>query len=176
MKTERGITLTSLLVYIMGVLIVTGILAVIMTSFEGNIKKINDEGKNNVEVDKFNIYFLKEVKKQGNDVDTISDKEILFTSGNKYIFKQDDNSIYLNNDIKIAENIEKCKFKDEIVNGKTVITVTIKAKNEEERVIEYVLSNEAYYSPYEDENSYVYEENNNISTTSNINSTSDFNI
>lgn len=153
MKSQRGVTLTSLATYIMLVLIIVGILATITANFRNNIKEINKEGTNNSEIDKFNIYFLKEVKKQGNEVEAISDNEILFTMGNKYTFK-DDNSIYLNDNIKIAENIEKCVFSNSLVDGKKVITVIIKANNAEEKTMEYVLSNEAYSSSYEDENDY----------------------
>ncbi len=154
MKSQKGITLTSLVIYIVLLFVIVGMLATVTASFRSNIKEINKEGTKNTEIDKFNIYFLKEVKKQGNEIDKISDNEILFTMGNKYTFK-DDNSIYLNDNIKIAENIEKCSFSNNLVNGKTVVVVTIKAKNSEEKEIEYVLNNESYSSPYEDENSYV---------------------
>ena len=154
MKSQKGITLTSLVIYIMLLFVIVGMLATVTASFRSNIKEINKEGTKNTEIDKFNIYFLKEVKKQGNEIDKISDNEILFTMGNKYTFK-DDNSIYLNDNIKIAENIEKCSFSNKLVNGKTVVVVTIKARDSEEKEIEYVLNNESYSSPYQDENSYV---------------------
>ena len=154
MKSQKGITLTSLVIYIMLLFVIVGMLATVTASFRSNIKEINKEGTKNTEIDKFNIYFLKEVKKQGNEIDKISDNEILFTMGNKYTFK-DDNSIYLNDNIKIAENIEKCSFSNNLVNGKTVVVVTIKARDSEEKEIEYVLNNESYSSPYQDENSYV---------------------
>lgn len=142
-KSQKGVTLTSLAIYIMLVLIIVGILATITASFQSNIKEINKEGTKNTEIDKFNVFFLKEVKKYGNEVDVISNNEILFTTGNKYTFK-DDNIIYLNDNIKIAEDIEKCVFSSSLVNGKTVITITIKAKDAEEKTIEYVLSNNSY--------------------------------
>lgn len=166
MKSQKGITLTSLVLYIMLVLIVLGILAVITASFQGNLKEVNEEGTKNSEIDSFNMYFLKEVKKQGNEVDTISENEISFTTGNKYSFRE--NVIYLNDNIKIAENIENCAFSDSLENGKTIITVTIKAKDAEERNIEYVLSNEGSSSFYEDEDSYVDETNNNHPATTSI--------
>lgn len=153
MKSEKGITLTSLVLYIMLVLIVLGILSVITASFQSNLKEVNKEGTKNSEVDSFNMYFLQEVKKQGNKINTISGNEILFTTGNKFSFRE--NMIYLNDNIKIAENIENCAFSDSLENGKTVITVTIKARDAEERSIEYVLSNEGYSSSYENESDYT---------------------
>lgn len=69
--------------------------------------------------------------------------------GNIYTFKND-NCIYLNNNIKIAENIEKCVFSYSLVNGKEIVKVVIKVIDGDERTIEYVLSDESYFS-YEDE-------------------------
>lgn len=153
MKSQKGITLTSLTIYILLVLVIVGILATITANFQSNIKDMNDEGVSSSEIDKFNVYFLREVKRQGNEVDSISDSEVIFKTENKYTFK--DEAIYLNDNIKIAENIEKCNFSSSIVNGKEVITVNIKAFNVEEREIEYVLSNEEPSSPYDDEESYI---------------------
>ena len=154
MKSQKGVTLTSLVIYIMLVLIIVGILATITLCFQNGIKEINNEGTNNSEVDKFNVYFLKEVKKQGNEVQEVSDTEILFKEGNKYTFKKD-NAIYLNDNIKIAENIQKCSFESNLENGKVIITVKIKAQNAEERTIEYILNNQDDHSSYEDENDYT---------------------
>lgn len=154
MKSQKGITLTSLVIYIMLVLLIVGMLAVITANYQGGIKEIKNEGTNNSEIDKFNVYFLKEVKKQENKVEKISENEIVFKGGNKYTFKKN-NAIYLNDNIKIADDIESCRFSSELVNGKTVVTVTIKAQYSEERTIEYVLNNQNNNSQYEDENDYI---------------------
>jgi len=160
MKSQKGVTLTSLVIYIVVVLIVLGILAVITANFQGNIKEIYSEGTNNSEIDKFNIYFLKEIKKQGNkiDEDKFLSNEVLFSTGNKYTFNSNEKCIYLNDNIKVAENIERCIFSynsDKEENEKTVITVIIKSVNGENRTIEYVLSNAKIADNYEDENNYI---------------------
>ena len=64
MNSQNGVTLTSLAIYIILVLIVLGILATITTNFQMGIKGVNEEGTENLEIDKFNMYFLKEVKKE----------------------------------------------------------------------------------------------------------------
>ena len=155
MKTQKGITLTSLVIYITIVLIVIGILAVITANLQGNIKEIYAEGTNNAEIDKFNVYFLKEVKKQENEIDTISENEILFTTGNKYTYNSNDKCIYLNDTIKVSENIEICEFDRNLVNEKTVIIVKIKAVNGKEKTVEYVLNNSTYSPIYENEEDYT---------------------
>lgn len=155
MKSEKGITLTSLAIYIMVVIIVVGILATITVSLRSNIKDINKEGTSDIEIDKFNMYFLQDVKKQGNQIATISDSEIVFTLGNKYNFK-DDNAIYLNDNIKIAEDIEKCSFANKLENGKQIIYVTIKTQNGNERTIEYTLNDDTNNLAYNEETNYIH--------------------
>lgn len=155
MKSQKGITLTSLIIYVIVVIIVTGILAVITTTYRKNISEMNKKGTSGSEIDKFNMYFLREVKTQGNEVSSISESknEIEFTLGNKYTFK--DNCIYLNDDIVISVNIEKCEFSNSLVNGKKIIKVTIKGAGEDERVIEYTLGDETQNVYYESESDYI---------------------
>lgn len=155
MKSKRGVTLMSLTVYIMLMLIVIAILATVRANFQSNIKEISKEGTEVLEINKFNMYFLQEVKKQGNEINAISEDRIEFKTGNKYIFDSDDNIIYLNENIKIAQDIETCIFSFKQENGKTIINVTIKAKNSDVQVKEYVLTNEKLIEIYEDESDYT---------------------
>ena len=158
MKSQKGITLTSLVIYILVTLIVLGILATITANFQSNVKEINREGTGTSEIDKFNIYFLKEVKREGNRINTITNNQISFTTGNTYAFESNENAIYLRNgnrNIKISENIESCNFSSDLENGKTVIVVRIKAINSELKVESYVLYGEENSTSYEDENRYV---------------------
>ena len=104
------------------------------------MKEVNREGTNNYEIDKFNIYFLKDVKTQGNQIAAISDNEIEFTLGNKYTFNN--NCIFINDSMKIAESIESCRFSTGMENGKQIVYVTIKSKSGAERTIEYILNDE----------------------------------
>lgn len=162
MKSEKGITLMSLATYIVLMLIVIAVLATVRMNFQSNIKEINKEGTEVSEISKFNMYFLQEVKKQGNKVNLVSNNEIVFTTGNKYVYK--DNRIYLQNitdesSITIANDIIKCEFSKKIENGKDIVTVTIQAKNTNENINEYVLNNEEDYLYYEDEEAYTYNKN-----------------
>lgn len=154
MNSQNGVTLTSLAIYIILVLIVLGILATITINFQMGIKGVNEEGTENLEIDKFNMYFLKEVKKTGNSISNITSSEIVFATNNKYSFKETD--IYLNDTIKIAEDINKCEFSQSLVDGKTIITVTIKVANGVEKTIDYTLNDNSYDIVYEDEDDYIY--------------------
>lgn len=139
MKNQKGITLASLIIYILVMIIVAGVLATIIGSFTNDVADISGTNLDIAELDKFNIYFLQEVKKTNNSVSTISEdgKQITFTLGNTYVFHQ--NGIYLN-DIRIASNIENCTFEQVQHNGKTVVTTHINI-NGIEYNNEFVLSN-----------------------------------
>lgn len=154
MKSQKGITLASLAIYIVLIFIVLAILATVTSNFQNGVKEITKEGTEITEINKFNMFFLQEVKKQGNEIDKVSNNEILFTTGNKYTFKND-NNIYLNDGIKVAENIENCVFSSKLENGKTVIVVTIKVEKIEEQVIEYILSDDKFKDIYDDETDYT---------------------
>ena len=153
MKSQKGITLTSVTIYIVLVLIVVAILATVTSNFQSSVKEITKEGTEITEIDKFNMFFLQEVKKQGNGIEKISNTEILFKTGNKYTFNY--NSINLNDNIIILENIENCEFSTKLENGKIVIIVKIKIKDLEEQVKEYVLSGNEYEDTYVDEQDYI---------------------
>lgn len=159
MKSEKGVTLMSLATYIVLMMIVIAILATVRTNFQSNLKEINQQGTEVSEISKFNMYFLQEVKKQGNKINSISNNEISFITGNKYIYR--DNKIYLEDvtdgtSIIIASNIIKCVFDKSVENGKNIVSVTIQANNANETINEYVLNNEQVYTDYEDEETYIY--------------------
>lgn len=157
MKSEKGVTLMSLTIYILLMIIVIAILATVRSNFESNLKEVTQQGDQISEISKFNIYFLQEVKKQGNDISSHSENEILFKTGNKYTFR--DNAIYLNDNINIAESIGECVFSYNLVNGKKIVTVKIKLLSGEGQTIEYVLNDENLLQKYEDETDYtVYNE------------------
>jgi hypothetical protein len=156
MSTQKGVTLTSLTIYVIVVGIVLGILLTITTNFQIGIGDMNEEGTKNVEIDNFNMYFLREVKKNGNKILEMSPSKIKFSTNNEYKFEN--SNIYLNGNIKIASDINKCEFSQELIEGKIIIKVVIKAKNTTERTIEYVLNDSEFISGYEDEESYIYTE------------------
>lgn len=168
MKSQKGITLTSLAAYVVLVFVVLAILATVTADFQGTIKEANQESDYVAEVNKFNSYFLQEVKKQGNKIEEISENTVTFSTKTKYEFDSNSKIINLielddsgnaNKTIKIAEHIESCKFNKKLENGKIIIAVKIKAKNSDEITREYVLSTEKIVTKYEDEDDYIYQYN-----------------
>ena len=128
MKKEKGITLISLIVYIVVLIVVLSIASMITSQFYGNTKTLQGNVDEILEFNKFNNYFLKEIKTSNNAVEkieNINSNYILFKTGNSFLLQG--NAIYYN-DIKVCE-----KVKNMIIslgkNGdsldETVINVTV---------------------------------------------------
>jgi len=114
-KENKGITLISLVVYIILTIIVLGMLTILTENFRNNINNTNVQTVQDVEFDKLNLQLVKETKDITNRIveKDSSETKIVFTNGNIYEYIEEDNTIYLNGDIKIADNIESCIFQIE---------------------------------------------------------------
>lgn len=112
MKNNKGITLLVLIVYIILIIMVIGILSVMTANFRKNLGNLDDASVKDVEFDKINLQLLKETKDSTNKLnkEESQSNEIKFTNGNKYTYDSETKTIYLNDNIKIAENIEECAF------------------------------------------------------------------
>lgn len=141
MKEERGITLGSLTIYIIALLIIIGLISTVTSFFYSNILNISDNSKNLAEITKFNMYFLKDIKKSNNTITDVAtdNTQISFSSGNVYKFQN--NAIYQNK-VKICENVKNAQFKLEQVNNKSVVSVLLSIGEtlEVTRTTKYVLS------------------------------------
>ena len=104
MKSQKGITLVSLVVYVIVMMIVLGVIGTIITNFYQNTDTIQADTEDIVQFNKFNTYFLKQIKSKGNTVDSITDNYILFKSGNSFSFTN--NKIYYN-DIQICNGVQE---------------------------------------------------------------------
>lgn len=165
MKSQKGVTLASLAIYIVIIFIVLAILATVTANMQGNVRNAGKEGTGIAEINKFNMYFLKEVKKQGNTILPIEEENIItFSSGvtfeydsnNKVInYIEKDNNGNIQKSITISKDIQRCTFASRNENEKTIITVTIEPKNVSETIIEYVLGSGLYAQNYENENDYI---------------------
>ena len=138
MKTQKGVTLISVTIYIIVMLIIVTVITVLTSYFYQNVD-INSVSEDfNQQYTKFNSYFTEEVNRKGNKIlDIIEPEEItdenmqvyiVFSSGNQYTFIPGQ-GIYMNN-VKIAENITACTFdRNENEQGKTMITVILSGEN-----------------------------------------------
>lgn len=140
MKNQKGLTTTSLIIYVIAMLLAIGIIATITSFFYTNVINVEDSSTNIAELTKFNMYFLQEVKNKDNEIIKITNNSITFLTGNTFTFS--DNGIYLNSS-KICENVKNLQFSQDKVNDKTVIKVlaTIGNNMEYTKTTNYVLSN-----------------------------------
>lgn len=153
MRKQNGITMLSLILYIIVMLIVLSIMSSVISNFYDNINGFNADVDKIMALNKFNMYFLKEVKLYDNEVDDIGydydekNEYIVFTSGNSFLFNSETKCIYYNN-LKICDNIENIEFSYEKainetnieVDDKSIINVTLNIKDFS-KTIKYKLEN-----------------------------------
>ena len=113
MKSERGVTITSVVIYVIALTITVLIIGRITTYFYKNLNSIDSDTKAHSEFMKFNSFFTEEVNIEGNSVKEVSENNsnssyIIFEkTGNQYTWKN--NKIYKGK-ICICKNIENCVF------------------------------------------------------------------
>ncbi len=141
MRSERGVTLTALIIYmIIATVIITG-MAVLSSYFYNNMSLIKTDSTYVVEYNKFNMFFIQDVK-TNQKADVVTDT-ITFGDGTEYQYKE--GKIYRNNE-EIATNIKNAMFSlDTYVvknTTKSVITVRLDIGEKDKsykKTIEYVL-------------------------------------
>ena len=141
MKSEQGVTLTSLVIYIAVATVLISTMAVMSSHFFANIQLVKNQSDYVVEYNKFNMFFIQDVK--ANKAASIIGTIIVFEDGTKYEYK--DESIY-RNDKKIAKNIRTASFEPATYTVNNVTKNLIKVnlnigveKKSYQKQIEYVL-------------------------------------
>ena len=135
MKSEKGITLISVILYVIVMLLVVTIASILTGYFYNNIDINNTEQNANVEFTKFNSFFTEEVNIRGNTIlesDTegtsTGQKYIVFSTGNQYTYIKNNKSIFKNNS-KIASDIEEFNLKINNSDSKTTIEIELTSGN-----------------------------------------------
>lgn len=123
----------SLTIYIIGMIIVVGIIATFTSFFYKNVN-IDDITVDTTQFTKFSSAFLKDINKSGNyvvDYKALGDDNVsyvVFATGNQYTFMKESNSIYKNK-VKLCSDVEFCNFDVSFVDSKFVVGVEFKTKN-----------------------------------------------
>ena len=135
MKSEKGITLISVILYVIVMLLVVTIASILTGYFYNNIDINNTEQNANVEFTKFNSFFTEEINIRGNtilesDTDGTStgQKYIVFSTGNQYTYIKSNKAIYKNNS-KIASDIEEFNCTINKKDSKTIIEIELSSGN-----------------------------------------------
>ena len=135
MKNNRGITLTSLIIYVIGMVIVVSLIATLTTFFYKNVN-VDNIGKDTTQYTKFSNLFLDEINKKGNEIiecKTLEKDEqkvsyIIFSDGNQYTYKSENKSVYKNK-IKICKDVEECEFSYTFSDSIYQIKINFKTSN-----------------------------------------------
>ena len=146
MKSEKGITLIILTIYIIIFSIVIILLANLSSYIYSNLKNINDRSVDVSEINKFNMYFIEDVKTNSQaEIRTLTDSntmQIVFQDGDIYSYVINEKSIY-KNEQKIARNIEAFNAEGYIIDAKKYIQVSIEIGTDDEtnytKATDYIL-------------------------------------
>lgn len=140
MKSQKGITLISLTVYIIVMIIVVAMVSVISAYFYKNTNSLSNNINPMTEYTKFNTFFSQETNYSNLKVLANEESYIVFDNGVQYTYIPENKGIYRNK-VKICNDVNKCSFENKIKNGKNVVTVSIKIGTAEERTVDYTLRN-----------------------------------
>ncbi len=126
MKSEKGVSLVSLIIYLIAMTTVVAIVARVSTYFYKNVNSVETNIEQNEQYVKFNAYITKEISTPNNKINKIGNdgKYVIFSgTSNQYTFSNNDGAIYMNQ-VKICSNISNCKF-EAIGNNKDKIKITL---------------------------------------------------
>lgn len=148
-KSQKGVTMISLMIYVASFAAITLVVGGITTFFYSNIQVMDENIGSNSEYNKLNLYLLNECKKPGatiyaiqgsNDtgsnpvelsnlssVGTDLNDFITFKSDggmNSFIFDDENKDLYYNS-IKLCQNVEDFQLILDKSTGKDVLTVLI---------------------------------------------------
>ena len=143
MRFDKGVTLTSLMIYIIGMVIVVGVVATFTSFFYKNVS-VEDLNLDTSQFTAFSSVFLKDINKQGNyvvDFKPIGDdgvSYVIFASGNQFTFVSDSQSVYRNN-VRVCSGVELCDFVVSFVDSKFVVGVDFKSNGFELSEVKYAM-------------------------------------
>ena len=142
MKDERGITLIALIIYVIILTIVVAIVSNITTSFYSNVNEFDSDTESVVSILKFNMYFVKDIKRDEVTVKDIKNNYIILSYYNENGVKIDtqysmqNNSLYRDK-VKICSNVDNVEFS---MQDENVIKINFKI-GDYEKTATYVIEN-----------------------------------
>ena len=140
MKKQKGITLISLTIYIIGLTFVLSIIAVVSSYFYKNVDTTNKQIEPLTEYTKFTSFFTEFIEDNDTKVLECGEDYIVFNNGVQYTYVQANKGIYYNK-VKICRDVRMCTFEYNGQNGKGKIILKIKIGNSDIKTTEYTLKN-----------------------------------
>lgn len=130
MKSQNGVTLVQLTIYLIAMLVVIGMMTTLSNFFYGNINIIREASRYAAEFDKFNTHFVKDVESNNEVNITTTDGQvtIIFEDGTTYIYNSYDEGLYRES-VKISTNVKAFTASKKIITinnvEKDIVTVKI---------------------------------------------------
>lgn len=138
MKSQKGITLISLTIYIIVMAIAIAIISVISMYFYTNTSTLSKTINPLTEYTKFNSFFSDEMNHSNLKILACEPNYIVFDNGVQYTYIQENQGVY-RNQVKICSDVQKCEFQNKIKNGKNVVAIMIKIGTSQEKNVDYTL-------------------------------------
>lgn len=107
MKSERGITLTSLIIYVVITTIAITAIASFSSFFVSNMNEVKEQEKYAPEFNKFSMFFIGDVK--NNKTAEVTTNQVTFEDGTVYQYRQNEKAVYRNS-TKITEKVDSFSF------------------------------------------------------------------
>lgn len=142
MKSEKGITLTSVVVYVLIATALISSIALLSSFFFSNMSLIKEQNQYAPEFNKFSMFFIEDVK--NNKSAEVTTTKVTFADGTVYEYKSNEKAVY-RNDTKITEKLDSFTFSSSeyIVSNTTKqiinVKMTIGGVENSSNGIEYVL-------------------------------------
>ena len=136
MKEEKGVTLISLIIYIMVMILIVALIANISSSFYSNLNEFDSESENAVAFSKFNMIFLNDLKKENIEILDVETDHIALKQDNQSIEYSAQNKALYRNKVKICDNVQDVNISADTTEN--IIKVYLKI-GEYEKTTEYVI-------------------------------------
>lgn len=144
MKSESGITLTALIMYVAVAMIAVTAIAGLSSFFVSNMNEIKDQEKYAPEFNKFSMFFIEDIK--NNKTAEVTTSQVKFDDGTIYEYKANEKAVY-RNETKITEKIDSFSFSSktetvssinkQIINVKMSIGGKVNLKNGIDYTLKY---------------------------------------
>lgn len=127
MKSERGITITSIIIYIVALTSIVIIVGRVSTYFYKNVNYVKTNATADAEYTKFNSYFTDDINIEKNTIASYGTNYIIF-SKSEHQYTYQNGNIYMNK-VKISKDVESFELNYNETTGIISINMQIKGKN-----------------------------------------------
>lgn len=143
MKSEKGITLTSLVIYVIGITIIFAVVANLTIYFNKNSRTIEYTTNNSAQITRLNQYLINDTKKENAQITEANENIIIIQADGetiKYTYDKNSKGIYRNK-VKIANDVQSLEIKKDIIYDKTklLLNITIGMQEQIQKDLEYII-------------------------------------